>query len=304
MDTMNIPSDYVLVVGAVHWDTVANFPASQSGLRDKVGTVHYSVGGTAFNVAANLALHDVPVCIYTHLRPGIASEIILRQCQALEICMKFSVLDSTVPEAGFVAHRVGDEIVSSVSAIGIGEAHLRPDYLLPALRECRFAVADCNMSETQLGILSQIASDEGKALLVAGVSEAKIGRVRATANGSHRPPYLLSMNQATAESLMHAPFGDWSGDDVLAAAHAKRVLVSRGESGCVLYSEGRQAVFEAPEVERIVSTMGTGDALLSAFCASLYEEGELAGPGIRANISRFVGDSLKTTLAVPLPTRR
>lgn len=44
---MNIPSsDYGLVVGAVHWDTVADYPANQGGVRDKIGTVHYPVGRT------------------------------------------------------------------------------------------------------------------------------------------------------------------------------------------------------------------------------------------------------------------
>ena len=54
----------ILICGAAHLDIVGEYSRSAASVTDKPGEIIYSVGGTAYNVAANvtdLVKSNVPV---------------------------------------------------------------------------------------------------------------------------------------------------------------------------------------------------------------------------------------------------
>ena len=56
---------YILVIGAAHIDVFANYERELSSKIDKPGKIDFSLGGTAFNIAANLAFgqeKNLPCC--------------------------------------------------------------------------------------------------------------------------------------------------------------------------------------------------------------------------------------------------
>jgi sugar/nucleoside kinase (ribokinase family) len=288
-----VPTEYILVIGSAHLDILADFQPDQIGLIDKIGLFHYCAGGTAFNIAINLAHCGKPVVLYTHLRRGsLAADLISRRCRSNGIPETFIVEEDHFPDSAFIAHRCKQDLISAVSAMAISEAKLSEDRLREALRHCRLAATECNLIESQLALVSRLAYEEKKPLLMAGVSAPKAPRVQQVfqpANGE-RALLLFALNQHEAEHFMGGAFGTWTGEALLAKAQARNAVVSRGPAGCVLYAAGRPALeLPAPVVPTICSTSGAGDALFSAFCDSYFETGGFVPGDLKGRIDQYVG---------------
>ena len=61
---------YILVIGANHWDIFANYHPDQKDYLDKEGRVSFSLGGTALNIAYNLASDQKPTYLLTAINPN------------------------------------------------------------------------------------------------------------------------------------------------------------------------------------------------------------------------------------------
>ncbi len=289
-------TDYILVIGSAHLDTMADYRFDQESNLDKLGTVSYAPGGTAFNIAVNLAAQGKAVSLYTHLRSGsFVTEAIFNRCRQTGVDTRFVTLDKGLPEGGFVAHRREGEVVAAVSFMSVAAAKLDEGRLRDALRGCACAVIECNLLEPQIKLVSFLAQEAGVPLVVAGVSEAKVGRALSVFRSPEepRPITLFSCNRVEAERLMDGPFGKWTGEELLARVRAKHALVTRSWLGCCLYSQDRaDRQFPAPQVGSILSTQGAGDAHLAAFCAAYAEDKEFDRPDMIARIIRYVGKAL------------
>jgi hypothetical protein len=80
----------VLVIGSVHLDIVAHFKSDTADNIDKIGSLRYRVGGSAFNIAANLAFDKQPVRLLSIVKSDSLSGLMIR-----DVLRASDSLDST-----------------------------------------------------------------------------------------------------------------------------------------------------------------------------------------------------------------
>ena len=268
----------ILVAGGAHIDVIADYPARADRMLDKVGTVRFSVGGTAYNIAVNLGQAGVPVRLLSAARRGTFASIWIRErLVSAGVDLDQFLIDDRVADSGFVAIRRDGELRSAVTASSVTSILLSSDQLDIALAGSKLVVIDCNFASDQIDRIVKAAQARSLPVVIAVVSDSKVSRLRELT--MDQPADLVAMNHLEFAVL----FGSFSAGlahdrirECCRDAHARRLLVTRAEEGTAFLSEdGSLECFPAPEVEEIVSVTGAGDALLAALIACWAETGEL-----------------------------
>src|SRR6186713_1662474 len=85
----------VLVCGSIHLDVFGDFSGTQKRRIDKEGEVHCSIGGSAFNVAVNIANEGgVNVALFTHVRANSpVTDIIFSRLREEGVSRRYVVKD-------------------------------------------------------------------------------------------------------------------------------------------------------------------------------------------------------------------
>lgn len=274
------PEGQVLVIGSAHFDILCDYSAWQETQVDKIGTIFISVGGSAFNIAADLVHHRVPAALFTYLRDhALATELIESQCHRLGIQTQFVARTSSAQaDTAFVAHRRDGDLVSAVTSTRVDKVVFDEDLLHEAMTSCRFAIADCNLTAEQLGLVARLAAAADKELLVAGVSESKAERVLAVPPPANRTYAfdVFSLNEAEARQVFKCDLAPRQAQHLCKMARSRNVVVTRGAEGYDVYTAaGRLLRFPAPRVPRVVSITGAGDALVAAIGVCLFQDGKI-----------------------------
>lgn len=280
--------DFVLVVGAAHPDIFADYGADEADRIDKIGKLTYSVGGTAYNIAVNLARRYVDVALYTHLKEdSLFTDLILERLSASGVMTQFVRFDTNMPESGFLALREDGDLVSAVTASGITRVTLDEEGLVTAVDRAKIVVVDCNLSETQLELVGRITEDSGKSLFVAGVSESKAVRVHCLPTTVS----LFSVNEYEARRAFDCE--DLHPDTLrkkLRANDIEQLVVTEGVAGYLVVDETDVTRHTVPEVVDPISTSGAGDALLAGLCHVVNEHGELDWDVAPKRVNEYVKD--------------
>lgn len=278
-------------MGAAHIDVMADYESRNAHRVDKVGSVRYSIGGTAYNIAINLGQYGVPVKLATVLKQTSFSSVWIREgLESSGVGQAFVEQSDKVAESGFVATRRDGKMESAVTSSAVSHHTFRKDRVDLAIAGARLVVLDCNLAQDQLALLVEAAQSAGSPLVVAAVSDSRVKSL--TKLTPTAPLDLVSMNELEAKAIGIDVAG--GGDREWAAlacdkVHASIVVVTRGAKGwLVLRATGQQEVFQAPEVEKIESPTGAGDALVAALVASWYRNRHLDFQQAQAVVALFV----------------
>ena len=267
-------SDYILVVGAAHIDVLADYSAGDEPNVDKVGHVRYSVGGTGYNLAINLAQAGIPVVFLTVLKEHSFSSIWIRErLEAAGVRSELLQLSDHIPESGFVGIRCDGRLHSAVTATAVGEFMFRADLLDEAVQNARLVAIDCNLAVDQMALLMDYAMRHRRPISVAGVSDTKV--VRLLQLGDHKAFDLVVLNEIEAKVILgHKPHGQL--DQICEQLQAEEVVVTMGPNGYRVFSKlGPPRHYQAPQVEKMVSRTGAGDALFAGILAYWYQHQRL-----------------------------
>lgn len=260
----------ILVIGAAHFDIVGDYKKASSGVIDKPGEIFYSIGGTAYNVAVNLAQAGQAVKLVSVLKQdSLVKPIILGRLKSQNIDTSLVQSVDQVDESGFMAQRQDGQLITAVSSSTAEKLTIGIDGLSEAIEDSSAVVACCNCSAAFLERLSKACLANGKRLFVAGVSESKARRLLELDRGlgESYPVYCASMNMYEASELGFDK-------DNITQAEAKRICE---EIGCkvlvatdeergywILFHSGEFEHHPAPHVPHVVSSTGAGDAVLAA----------------------------------------
>ncbi len=150
-----------------------------------------------------------------------------------------------------------------------------------ALDRADALVLDCCLSEALLGEICSVYGE--KPIYVDGVSVDRVGRIHSFLHCVH----LLKLNQAELRSLTALQDVNQAIEELLKRGLGA-VLLSLGEEG-FLYKSRNLERRAKKEAEEIVSTLGAGDALFSAFIA-----GQMHGIAIEEAMETALESALLT----------
>ena len=287
----------ILVIGSIHMDILANVDPSTKENIDKIGQLRYSVGGTAFNVGANMAYHEKEVSIYSVLKEdGFSSKAIRAELSRRGLSSRL-VRDIAMPaESGFVAHTQGGALVSAVSCIGIQDVTFEDDDLLHAIRESALIAIECNLAQNQIIQIANLARNEAKPLCVCAVSESKVSRIYKCFRNIDKPMFkLVVLNDLELKKVAE----NSDSKSICEDFSAEYVCITRGPNGFdILYPDG-SIITSKVEIEAVISSLGAGDALYAGLCAHFLERAVLDPNQIANDAKRFLVPVLGSQNATP-----
>lgn len=291
----------ILAIGSAHMDVIGDFTSAEQQFVDKVGEISHSIGGTAFNIAVDIAnAGGTTVALYTHLRAkSMVTDLIMARLHEEGVSTKYVIKDPTIrKDGGFVAHRQDGDVVSAVSSMLIDEVSFTERTLASAINRSSVVVAECNLSRDQLKMIANLCTMYRKILVVGGVSETKCRRIK---NLQHTTPpiaYFL-INRREAMSLVgrnHLGAGKDVALEICQKANASHVIVTEGDKGWKVFSSlGTIQHFAAPQIPVVRSTTGAGDALIAGLAHYLATNAIVDWAQLQGQIHRFVAHVMQKT---------
>jgi sugar/nucleoside kinase (ribokinase family) len=262
-------SDYVLVVGAAHIDVLADYSSANETKMDKIGSVRFSVGGTAFNVAIDIAQCGVPTKLLTVLRNNSFSSIWIRErLEAAGVRSDLLQFSDHIPESGFVAMRSDGDLVTAVTSTAVGEYTFAPQVAEEAVRLARLVMIDCNLAVDQMSLFLDYARRNNRPVVVAAVSDSKVTRLLELER--HQLIDVVMLNQLELDEVLRT--GEYRGpQSICEVLRANNVIVTDGARGYeVIRASGSRKHYQAPHISDVVSHSGAGDALLAGVLTHWY----------------------------------
>jgi sugar/nucleoside kinase (ribokinase family) len=294
-----------LIIGSANRDILADYGVRHRAVLDKPGTFCESMGGTACNIARNLARHGNRVSLYTHVRKGGVNEGLLRSLYSkYNFDPRGLVADETLPESAFIGIREDGELVTAVNVIGLEQARFDYALLKELAEEAEVIVADANLTAAQLEAVFDLANSLGKTISLTGVSEGKAYRTLSAANPTTAPSSsIVVMNQLEATAFLGRVWDLMEPDLVCNMLGSAAVCVTRGADGfSVLTRENGRHDFPAAVPPRLVSTTGAGDALMAAILHFLYvDKGQWSQRvALQRRVEQYVFPVLASNTSEPL----
>jgi sugar/nucleoside kinase (ribokinase family) len=286
--TASAPEDYILVVGAAHIDVLADYKSAEQAQMDKVGSVRYSIGGTSYNIAINLAQSGIPVSLLTVLKKNSFSATWIRErLEGAGVQSQFIQVSDHLPESGFVAFRSDGVLKSAVTSTAVAEYTFQARLIDEAMGRARFVVMDCNLAVDQMSLLLDCARRHNRPVAIAAVSDSKVTRILQLED--HQLIDIVVLNDLEARAVASPETGD-SAQNLCGRLGAKYVVVTHGAGGYQVISESGQSAkqYAAPQIERIVSQSGAGDALFAGILAYWYRHQTLDFDGAKSTIANSV----------------
>lgn len=275
----------VMVAGSAHFDIIAK-PIAGIQTKDMPGSIKIEAGGTAYNIACNLAWLGLGVSLVTALRKSPFSDILLSKPYALDIDVQ-CVFSDAIPTGGFSAHLdAGGELQRAVSEAPVEKIFLADEFKEP-LQVCQLVVADCNLNKESLESLVAMAAQYQKPLFVSAVSEEKSLKLVGLTPKIH----CLFLNKQELTHLIAAtkavcPSVPPSSEELCIRLNEEiwpltplsqllgcNLIVTDGANGVYLSSWTESTFIPALPLSNPENMLGMGDLLLSLVVAHLPERG-------------------------------
>lgn len=317
----------ILVIGAAHIDVHTYYRHKVGRQKDKPGIVKFSIGGTAYNIAANLAWHNKKVSLLT----TVNKDTIIGACTEAQI-KEQNIIGMFLPsphrsaDAAYVAHYEEQELASAVTYEPIEKADvISYSKLDDEIKEAAVTVVDCNIGADQLTSIVKRCNLLKRPIMIAGVSESKARKVlridptcemdvfvinQVEALNTFRGidslrsilEFLKGVNGAESRQLQIYP-GNGSIKECCSLCKARFVIITLGSRGYVVLSNsGDLREMEPIKLDDIPSiyTNGAGDALVAAVAEYFSEPNtRCASPDWGACHERFVTPYVDKVLNIP-----
>jgi len=293
----------IIVFGGVHIDILADYSKKDKIRVDRVGELHYSIGGTAYNIAYHLAEKKNKIYLYSVLNRNSYSTLwIIRETKNTLIKTLFQIDHSTFTENGFVAIRQDGNLERAVTSSYLSKAELEPKLLEKYCKNKDIAVIDCNFESHQIATIMKYCKKHDLLVVIAATSDSKVKRISPILK--NYVVDVVTMNELEACSF----FCIKKIEDLTVAMipfNLSNLVITLGAKGHVIYSDGKITYFEAPHISEIVSTSGSGDALSAAIVSSISENnGVINWDDCNKKICEFVGEAITQHGTYLKPTRK
>lgn len=262
MTTGNVGSNnFVFLAGSAHLDVLARITGDELTV-DKVGRVTIEIGGTASNIATNMAALGVRPRLMTVLHEASPySAIIKAHLRAHDVEVWAVSREDLAPDPAVFSAQIGidGDMLSAVSYMPLESVHFTDDEIESAMRGAACAVLDCNLTGASLRQFARIANALSIPVFVAAVSEEKSLRVAA-------------IDARLAGVFMNKREAAYYGKRVVASTNPIAiseklecpVVVTMGKHGAVVAMNMDEFRVEAQQAPENAQTLGAGDALLAA----------------------------------------
>ena len=269
------------------FDRTVTVPNFQLGQRHRASQVLTLAGGKGVNIARALKRLDVPVAA-TGLAGGRTGVRIIEELTAEAILNDFV----RISEESRTSTAVVDPTANSYTEINEWGPHVREEELVFLQEKLHYLARGADVvvfaGTLPRGVGEDFYAEAIRDLARRGVRAVLDSEGEPLRLGARAEPFLVSPNQAEAESLVGQEFTDEQDFvqalEVIAELGARNVLITQA-SGCfALIREERAAKrfrATAPQVEAL-SAVGAGDVLLAGFLAARFEEERPAEDALRA----------------------
>lgn len=242
----------ILCIGSAHLDIISTILGDSKTL-DRIGTTCVEVGGTACNVAINLARLDVHTTLLTALDSGGLSDVVVRHVEESGVDLRIQKQnrsDRTI--AAFCAHMGEDgELLSAVSSMPTESARFAQD----KLRGRWDAIfIDANLHSREIARLAQ-KFPKTKVFLAAVSEEKSMRLVEALPNvtgifiNAREMRYLEEHSGLTPEII---------------SAKYCTVFHTKSAEGADIWVCGVKQNIPAARVAKTGNRLGAGDALAAS----------------------------------------
>jgi sugar/nucleoside kinase (ribokinase family) len=275
VNTLGIEPDMakIVVFGAVQIDVCAYPIPGTERLSDRPGAVYFSIGGTGYNISHGLLFYGQQASLFSHLpAETFLTKYIREKLRSAGIDDEYIVLDSSLPDGGFVGIFEMNELKVGISSCSVEGAKLNEGTAARAIVNSDLVVIDCNLSASSIEQIALLSWKNQKRVVVAGVSSAKVHRYLEFKIPSNRTFQLVGINKQECEAVcgvLPDEIADWNCDHLCTELRCSNLLVSLGASGHVGIDASGSSRFFAKERGTGIWTLGAGDALLAAHCAIL-----------------------------------
>lgn len=245
------------VVGSAHLDIICEAVEFKDTL-DKPGIMCIEFGGTAANVAVNLAAQGATVDFATATNASAISNVILHEMKKPGIRV-LSETNDQLPESGFSAHLKDGDMQSAIASMAVQYHRFAIDETMrTAITSASWLVVDCNLSIESLQDFIKIGRSAGLNVAILMVSEGKGLKVTSL------PPadYYFCNNREYLFLQTHSR--RWQPDD------SSVFVVTNGALGANAF-KGMMKCNHTPagEVSHPRNFMGAGDAYAAGVLFSL-----------------------------------
>lgn len=291
----------ILALGSVHMDIIANIDRSTKKNVDKIGSLTYTVGGTAFNVAANLRHGGQNVALYSVLKAGShSSTTITAEMGRRGISTAYIRFQRLPAESGFIAHTENGEVQSAVSCIGIQDANLDYNDIAKAINNSSLIAIDCNLATEQIHQLHKLAKKSGKPLCICAVSESKVSRIFNNKFSDSGPAFkfvILNQNELAKATAGKTAI---STEELCKSFSTEYIILTKSQIGFDVIEPTARHENLKVNVEHVVSPLGAGDALYAAMCHHFSAQGKLSIEEAKEDARRFLVPVLTSKHATPV----
>ena len=294
----------IAVIGSAHIDVLADFSAGGAKVKDKAGKVRFAIGGTAYNLAYNLAYHgnSVGLVVAGDKRSALFG-IIKKKLKAARIPILRRLDVGAHAESAFVALRMDGELISAVSDCAIEQANISPEEASSIIGNAKLVAVDCNVSGELLSAVVEQAARKSIPVFVSAVSEPKVHRIDAVAGKGRIKLAAMSKSEAVAFFGLSAADFPKLMNRIAAKVPStpiENLMVTNGKHGYALVDQhGTAHLFNAPKIAPVHSTHGAGDALFSACIEHYLKHEQLDGEELKACIHRYLAPVLGGDAATP-----
>lgn len=249
----------IMVAGSAHLDILAR-AKNRDDVIDRIGSLFIEIGGTACNIAINLAHAGVKVRFLSAMGESAFSKVIVDYLAASGI-EPHIVMRKDLPTGGFSAHvNTKGEMVGAISDMPVERVNFDQDSIVAAMDDVKAVVLDCNLSALAINRLVTFANDRGLPVYVAGVSEEKSLRIGSVV-GKIKGVFL---NRKEYEFFCRSVMSNLIKQTDAAKILKTAIMVTDGARGSTLaLPDGTSKQIPPPELDGDGSRLGMGDALVA-----------------------------------------
>jgi len=265
---------YVLVIGAAGIDSKGRAGASLTPGSSTPGVVRVSVGGTARNVADNLARLGINAVLMSAIGSGGNGRRILNSAEQVGINTDYVLVSEDHHTSAYLA--ILDETGNLVMSVDDMEvlSRLTPqviNYRRRLIRDSEMVVIDSNLSQATVDSVFKVAKRYNTPVCADPASTAVATRLKPHL----RDVYMVTPNIPEAEILSEQAIAD-ENDAITAArslvsAGVNIVIITLAEAG-VVYASASDSGRIPAIATHIVDFTGASDALTAAVVFGLLND--------------------------------
>jgi sugar/nucleoside kinase (ribokinase family)/DNA-binding CsgD family transcriptional regulator len=269
-------TDYVTCIGGANLDyTLRLDKAIIVGTSNPVSS-NTSLGGVIRNVAENLARLNHPVSLMTCVGDDSAGDTVLKESKKLMDVFASDVITGATTGSYYSVIEPNGNMHVGFANMAIND-HMTRSWIIEHKRHLRLStwiLADTNIQKDALEALIEFTNNEGKNLVIIGVSGPKMARVPDDLTGVHtiicnvdETQAYFNTNETNIETLVQL----WKNKAI------RHVVITNGKAGSAYADKDTVSIQSANRIDEadIVDVTGAGDAFSSAVIHGLMNNQSL-----------------------------